>query len=344
MAASITFKTTQIFSTSCKLLRSHFIRCISSSSPGSQVSSETSERDPFPVFVDKKVQDLLFRITGFDYIKAAGPRKKPLSSPVYKLLTDEELNKEIEDAKDKLKIRVQIPPFLNPRKRHLTPLLVDPDLAGFDTANYVFVDVSFGVKDRKRNVLVRETDGSLKVASWDVKERMNQIFNPREGREYLKPKMFEEHNLERLISEKKYIYILDRACCQFEPDDPDYIRTTRRVFNAINSKQDFDLLRSTRHFGSLAFYLSWYAMIDDLLLDMINRNLLSDAVDLISLYRIIHPTSACAQEVSKLSSTEPEAFIQAYIKTDSKKKPELELSLQSALDTLQVNEELKTQS
>ena len=35
---------------------------------------------------------------------------------------------------------------------------------------------------------------------------------------------------QRMISEKKYVYILDRACCQFEPDDPDFIRVSPEPF------------------------------------------------------------------------------------------------------------------
>ncbi|XP_013065162.2 28S ribosomal protein S22, mitochondrial-like [Biomphalaria glabrata] len=346
MAASITFSSLRLLSTSSRLiLRNNIIRCLSSTQSGSQLTTDAAtERDPFPIFSDKKVQDLLFRITGYDYLKVAGPQKKKISPAVYKLLTDEEMQKDIDEAKERLKFRVQIPPFMNPRKRHLTPLIVDPDLAGFDTSSYVFVDVSFGLKDRQRSVLMRETNGDLRVAPWDVKERMNGIFNPRVGREYMKPKMFEEQFLEKLIVQKKYLYILDRACCQFEPDDPDFIRTTRRVYNAINSMQDFDLLRSTRHFGSLAFYLAWNASIDDLLLDMINRDLLSDAGDLINLYCLIHPSSSCTQELSNVSGKDPDVCIQAYLKTDSKKKSQHELSLQAILDARKAKQKLKTQT
>ncbi|CAL1546863.1 unnamed protein product [Lymnaea stagnalis] len=306
--------------------------CRSKEFQSAHTSETLSEKDPFPIFSDKKVQDLLYRITGFDLLKAAGPQKKPIQAPSYKLLTDEELQKELHDARMKLKARLQMPPYMNPRKRNITPLSIDPDLANFDSSNYVFVDISFGVKDRKRNVLIRETDGTLRIAPWDVKERMNQIFNPREGRHYIKPKIFEEQRLEKLIVEKRFVYILDRACCQFEPDDPDFVRTTHRVYNAINNNQEYDILRSTRHFGSLAFYLAWNHIIDNLLLDMINRDLLSDAVDLINLHCIIHQSSPCSQAISQLESPDKVAIIQTYIKTEATIKPQLELSLQAFQD------------
>ena len=43
---------------------------------------------------------------------------------------------------------------------------------------------------------VRDIDGNLRNAPWDVKERMNQIYNPREGRKVVTPAMFKEANLE----------------------------------------------------------------------------------------------------------------------------------------------------
>ncbi|XP_059154153.1 small ribosomal subunit protein mS22-like [Physella acuta] len=339
MAASITLKPTMFFSLSRNLLKQQLIK---TTLRNFCASVEAVERDPFPIFLDQNVQQLLHRVTGFDPLKVAGPQKRKLKRPTYKLLTDEELEQDIKKANERLQARLQIPPYMNPRKPKLTPLITDPDLAGFDKSDYVFVDVSFGLHDRKRSVVIRDPQGTLKEASWDVKERMNQIFNPKEGKQYFKPKMFEEQILEKLIADGKYVYILDRACCQFEPDDPDFIRTTHRVYNAINSKKDFDVLRSTRHFGSIAFYLTWNKMIDNLLLDMINRDLLSDAKDLVTLYCIIHPSSSCSQVIKELKDAQPEQIIKAYITTDAKQKPELELSIQAFEDAKRSREKKKT--
>uniref|UniRef100_A0A0B6ZYH0 28S ribosomal protein S22, mitochondrial n=1 Tax=Arion vulgaris TaxID=1028688 RepID=A0A0B6ZYH0_9EUPU len=228
--------------------------------------------------------------------------------------------------------KLQMAPYMNPCKEILTPLSVDPDLADFDTSKYVFTDISYGLSDRERSVVVRETDGTLKVAPWSVRERMNHIYNPRSGREYLTPKMFEEQHLEKIISEQRYLYILDRACCQFEPDDVDYIRVTHRVYSAVNTAQAFHILRSTRHFGPLAFYLAWNQSIDYLLLDIMNRDLISDAKDLISLYCIIHPESRCSVAVSGLVDADVVSVVKAFIETDSKLKAQLELAVQAMED------------
>lgn len=36
--------------------------------------------------------------------------------------------------------------------------------------------------------------------------------------------------LQNLLNRKKYAYILDKACVQFEPDHPDYIRVGTELF------------------------------------------------------------------------------------------------------------------
>ena len=36
--------------------------------------------------------------------------------------------------------------------------------------------------------------------------------------------IYEEENFEKLLNDRKYEYILDRACLQFEPDESHYIQ------------------------------------------------------------------------------------------------------------------------
>ena len=46
----------------------------------------------------------------------------------------------------------------------------------------VFTDISFGVHDRERLVVVREADGTLRQAEWEERDRVNQIYFPKKGR------------------------------------------------------------------------------------------------------------------------------------------------------------------
>ncbi|XP_035829056.1 28S ribosomal protein S22, mitochondrial [Aplysia californica] len=137
-----------------------------------------------------------------------------------------------------------------------------------------------------------------------------------------------------MISEKRYQYVLDRACCQFEPDDPDFIRTTHRVYNAVDQCGDYEHLRSTRHFGPLAFYLAWHSSIDGLLVDMLDRDKAQDARDVVVLFADVHPNSSCAAAISELPQQDDDvAVIKTYLSTDCKNKDKVELSLRAMVDS-----------
>lgn len=53
-------------------------------------------------------------------------------------------------------------------------------------------------------------------------------------------------DLERLSSildEHKYIFVLDRACVQYDPDEPGYQRVTSITYQHVDHQQTYDLLR-----------------------------------------------------------------------------------------------------
>ena len=58
---------------------------------------------------------------------------------------------------------------------------------------------------------MREPDGSLRTSSWEEKDRINQIYFPKEGRRLYTPQMFEPEQLESVMGPAKYEYILDRS-------------------------------------------------------------------------------------------------------------------------------------
>ena len=73
------------------------------------------------------------------------------------------------------------------------------------------------------------------------------------------------------LDREDYTLVLDRACVQFEPDDPDYIRVTSATYDHVDAARLYDRLQNTRHFGALAFYLAWHRRIDNLLLHFIQH-------------------------------------------------------------------------
>ena len=82
--------------------------------------------------------------------------------------------------------------------------------------------------------------------------------------------------------------ILKKACLTFEPNDPEFIRVTHRVYEHINEQKEFDVLYSTRFYGPMVFYLVWYKKLNNLLSRYLNMAKMNECVDLVRLYAIVH--------------------------------------------------------
>lgn len=239
-------------------------------------------------YLNPSVQQILKRITGLDYDKVFRPIQQPLQPPEYQFVTDKQLEKMRASAHQKAMEKLQMPPVMLPRKPITEIIAKNPEVQGCETHRIVFTDISDNVNNRDRVIVVREPDGTLRQATWDERTRMNQIYFPLPGRKLVMPKLFEEDWLKPLLDKESYLFVLDAACTQFEPDDPEYIRVTHTTYDHISKRKKFDMLRSTRHFGPMSFYLACNNEIEKLLIDMIERELVEDAVDLIKLMRILH--------------------------------------------------------
>ena len=69
---------------------------------------------------------------------------------------------------------------------------------GFDSARYVFTDITFGIHDRDRIIVVRESGGTLRSASWSERDRMNQTYYPTSGRKFKPSSIFDLENLKEV--------------------------------------------------------------------------------------------------------------------------------------------------
>ncbi|KAH0817868.1 hypothetical protein MTP99_010405 [Tenebrio molitor] len=291
--------------------------------------------DPRPVFIKKEVQSLLKTLTRVDLAKVYAKRKlgEKLEQPVYKFMTDEELQQAFDEVKKKVDEIIQMPPVVPVRKPIDRVLSRDPGLQGFDTSPFVFTDITYGIRDSERIILVRDTDGNLKEADWDLRNRMNQIYFPMPGRSVKMPRMFQDHFLEDLLKRQEYNFILDRACLQFEPNDPVYQKVVSVTYQHVSDNNKFDDLRSTRHFGTLAFFLAWHKMIDNLLLDVIESEHIDEAHALVKLHSQIHQV--------KFESDDSFQAVEEYIKKISTKKGALELALQAYRNATKERAELE---
>jgi len=279
--------------------------CSSSSGAGVRLSKEA-------VFFQPPVQALLAGLAGSHYEKVFKRRRLGVASqrPIYQFMTGEELAEAQQDMRARARAKLVSPPCMEERGSKSRRLEVDTQLQGFSVSKFVFTDISYGVSDRERVVVVREPDGSLRTAEWEEQDRVTGVYFPREGRKHYEPQMFEPAQLAGLLGPDKYEYILDRNCLQFEPDHPTYLRTLGLVHAHIVEHGHFDTLHSTRHYGPLVFSLCWNKELDSLLIHLLSKGRLPEAVLTVQLYLLLHPEGPLARRgEAELSQLEPLALL-----------------------------------
>ncbi|XP_052717464.1 28S ribosomal protein S22, mitochondrial-like [Crassostrea angulata] len=262
--------------------------------------------DPFPLFMEEGVQTILNDITGIDLKKTAllQPKKLPLK-PVLRAVPDKELKRLQADSfkKERSKIE-QRPPFMRARKEISRELARNPEIAPVMTNNLLFIDTSAFTRSERANkdkvVVVRDTEGTLRTATQEERDRAIQIAFPVRGRTIFPSSFFKPENLHNALQRCRHSYVLDKVCVQYDPDHPEFLRITKEIYDYILERREFDALRGTRHFGSMAFYLSLCHREYELVLDMLERKLIVDVMDYIRLHRKIH-----SQEGSKGSLSRP---------------------------------------
>ncbi|CAL8360517.1 unnamed protein product [Merluccius merluccius] len=279
-------------------------------------------------FTDAAVQDVLTGITGLDLQKVFRPVKQEMKPPSYKLMTEAQLEEATHLAKEQAKKLLKMPPVLPERKPIDDVLSVDTILEGMETAKLVFTDITFSVPRRERFIVVREPSGVLRKATWSERDRLIQVYFPKEGRKLTPPLLFKEENLKRVFTEDRHEDVLNLCLVQFEPDSSEYIKTHTATYEDLEKHGKYDLLRSTRHFGGLAWYLVTVRRVDGLIVDMLKRDLLQDAVSLVSLFNMVHPNSESAQEAQSQQATGTD-LLKIYAQKDSQRSGYIELALQA---------------
>lgn len=79
-------------------------------------------------------------------------------------------------------------------------------------------------------MVVRESNGVLRDATWEERDRMMQVYFPSLGRKMWLPHMLTDEGLIPVLDAGRYKDILDRVCLQCDPDSADYIRVSRQHF------------------------------------------------------------------------------------------------------------------
>ncbi|XP_032513937.2 small ribosomal subunit protein mS22 isoform X1 [Danaus plexippus] len=263
--------------------------------------------NPAPKFFSSGVQIILKRLTRPNFEKVFRKRTNSnisvLRTPVYKFLTDEELKIEQSNAYKSAERLLQMPPVVKVQEPVDDILSKDPALVGYDSSTYLFTDITYGVANEHRLIIQREPDGTLRSCDHDVRKKLNQIYFPMQGRKLRDPLVFSDpEKFNSLLDRQKYEYILDRACVQYEPDDPQYQKLTSITYQHVDMNNQYNLIRSTRHFGPLAFYLTWHDSIDNLMLEMVQTGIIREAVLLMSLRQAIKEDLVNGEESTALVS------------------------------------------
>ncbi|XP_037381789.1 28S ribosomal protein S22, mitochondrial [Talpa occidentalis] len=281
-----------------------------------------------PTFMDEEIQNILIKMTGLNLQKVFKPAIQELKPPTYKLMTQAQLEEATRQAVEAAKVQLKMPPVLEERAPINDVLAEDKILEGTETTKYVFTDISYSIPHRERFIVVREPSGTLRKASWEERDRMIQIYFPKEGRRVLTPIIFKEENLKNMYSQDRHADVLNLCVAQFEPDSADYIKIHHQTYEDIDKHGKYDLLRSTRHFGGMAWYFVNKKKIDGLLIDQIQRDLVEDATSLVQLYHILHPDGQSAQ-AAKEQAAEGLQLIKVFAKTEAQKGAYIELTLQT---------------
>nr|XP_025737313.1 28S ribosomal protein S22, mitochondrial isoform X1 [Callorhinus ursinus] len=298
----------------------------------SEAAESGSSENKKPTFMDEEVQNILIKMTGLNLQKIFKPSIQELKPPTYKLMTQAQLEEATRKAIEAAKVRLKMPPVLEERAPINDVLAEDKILEGTETAKYVFTDISYSIPHRERFIVVREPSGRLRKASWEERDRMIQVYFPKEGRRVLTPIIFKEENLKTMYSQDRHVDVLNLCVAQFEPDSTEYIQIHHQTYEDIDKHGKYDLLRSTRHFGGMAWYFVNRKKIDGLLIDQIQRDLVDDATSLIQLYHLLHPDGQSAQE-AKEQAAEGLHLIKVFAKTEAQKGAYIELTLQAYQET-----------
>ncbi|XP_068700210.1 small ribosomal subunit protein mS22-like [Montipora foliosa] len=266
-----------------------------------------------PSFDSKEVRSILKRITGRNLDKIFSARKQKLGVPSYKLMTDAEFLMAQEEVNKKAEHLLEMPPVMDERQEINEILGQNDELANYSESRYIFTDISTSACDRTRSITIREPDGKLRKATWEERDRMNLIYFPKPGRRHQMPELLKDENLQGVFQQNLHEDILDLASVQFEPDSADYIRVHQRTYEDIVVTKKFDLLRSTRHFGGLVYYLAKKQRIMELLEDMMARDLWDDCLEVVKLHHLVNPYSTIADQATR-NNLKGFSLLRAYIR------------------------------
>uniref|UniRef100_A0AC35GP58 28S ribosomal protein S22, mitochondrial n=1 Tax=Panagrolaimus sp. PS1159 TaxID=55785 RepID=A0AC35GP58_9BILA len=257
-------------------------------------ASSTSSKDEIDVeslFIDEKVQHLLKHLTGLDVEGKIFTERNIVQAERshFALMTDSMLEEARARMKERASKFLQFVPIKEPRAETFQVLSKDSEIEGFDNSKLVFTDISQEETDVDRTVVIREPDGTLRTALPEEHDRMNRVYYEQPNRPPFPPAVFKDPDLKHALDNDRHEFVLDFATWFYEPDDPAFVKLCHLVFDRTVEGNKFEILYSTRHFGSLVFYLILNDNIPPLLNFYGSMGSLHSAANVIRLQKIVFP-------------------------------------------------------
>uniref|UniRef100_A0AC34FDP0 Uncharacterized protein n=1 Tax=Panagrolaimus sp. ES5 TaxID=591445 RepID=A0AC34FDP0_9BILA len=266
-------------------------QCFKSAWIKASSASSKVEIDVESLFIDEKVQHLLKNLTGLDVEGKIFTERniEQAERSHYALMTDSMLEEVRARMKERATKFLQFVPLKEPRTETFQVLSKDSEIEGFDNCKFVFTDITFDATNQDRTVVIREPDGTLRTALPEEHDRMNRVYYEQPNRPPFPPAVFKDPDLKHALDNDRHEFVLDFATWFYEPDDPSFVQLCHVVFDRTVEANKFEILYSTRHFGSLIFYLIINDNIPPLLNFYGSMGSVRDAANVIRLQKIIFP-------------------------------------------------------
>ncbi|KAM9237288.1 LOW QUALITY PROTEIN: small ribosomal subunit protein mS22-like [Dugong dugon] len=312
--------------------KSHYFSIVPTPSPYSTVV-RSCKRAPDASPVDQWLSYALRRalISGSEVNRmdlATGVfRSLELKLPIYKLMTQTQLEEATRQAVEAANVLLKMPPVLKEWAPISDALAENKISERTEAAKYMFTNISYNVPHREHFIFVRGPSGTLHKPSGEEWDQIIQIYFPK-GHGILTPIIFKDENLKIMYLQDWHADILNLCTDQFEPDSAEYIKVLHQTYEDIDKHGKYNLLHSTRHSGGM----SWYnKKIDGLLIEKIQKGIVHDANNLVQLYHIVHPDGRLAQE-TKEQAAEGLNLIKVFANTETQMEAFVELTLQDHQD------------
>ncbi|XP_003383895.1 PREDICTED: 28S ribosomal protein S22, mitochondrial-like [Amphimedon queenslandica] len=254
-------------------------------------------------FDDERVQNYISLLNGRDFNKVFSLRKGEASLPKFKLMNREMVKKAYFDTMKRCEERLKPPPVVEQRKDLGEEISTDPKLKDFDDSKWVFTDISMGIEDKDRYIVVREPSGTLRQATAFERDRLCQTYMPAPGRKIWLPTLLTKEELPYALKRVNVLHILDLVCAQCPPDSPDYIRVQETAYEYVRSQGLYSELYSTKHYGGLIWYLVQKDKLLGLIGFLVSKEKLGDVEILVKLYCLVHPDTA-TESIQELTGEE----------------------------------------